>query len=449
MNNDLRTIINTLDSIEEGEMGRKIGSKIGGFFGDKAAKIGGDLGDKTGDFIDKFNPFSKSTDKEVDKDTASDSGNSSGDLKSASGVSIGQPFTPAPTSTKFTGSKVDDNGIKAGGTKYPGMDVKGDTITGHGFKYDIENQYAANPAKFRIAQNWKDGQPLDADGISYTNSWSGEPIPQDILHIEARKGWDKPMVNFDGSPILAGRENDNTKPKEPDHPYYHMIRVETGERQDPNRVSIMSMLKKDKYGNQRHHYEKSAANTIAWPAPSGFSPGGLAIINKHSEMGEVIAGYQKDSSVIWIERSSMAGSLAHSVSGQMVGISRSVKGEELERYEKSKGNKVSVKNVENGITTNSAVGAWWGQAFRVGGSRFGSDSVTADVVNQIATSKDDKRYNDSYKVNYFGPYSDWKSGGKSAFLQVAANTKYADGFGPVKSRSVTEELSRIIDLAWR
>ena len=29
MNNDLRNLINRLDSIQEGEMGRKIGSKIG------------------------------------------------------------------------------------------------------------------------------------------------------------------------------------------------------------------------------------------------------------------------------------------------------------------------------------------------------------------------------------------------------------------------------------
>jgi hypothetical protein len=439
MNNDIRTLINTLDTIEEGEIGRKIGSTIGGVFGDKAAKIGGDLGDKAGDFLDKLNPFSKS----VDKDKASSSGDS--------GVTIGQPFTPAPTSTKFTGTPVADNGVKSGGTEFPDKEVKGDTITGHGYKYDIENQYAANPAKFRIAQNWKDGQPLDVDGISLTNSWSGEPIPQDILHIEARKGWDKPMVNFDGSPILAGHDNDNTKPKEPDHPYYHLIRVETGERQDPNRTGLQSLLAKDKYGNQRHHYEKSAANTIAWSAPSGFSPGGQAIISKHSETGakSVVAGYQKDSSVIWIERQILAGSLAHSVSGQMVGISRSVKGEELEQYEKSKGNKISVKNVENGITTNSAVGAWWGQAFRVSGGLFGSDSVTANVANQVATSKGDKLHNDSYIVNYFGPYSDWKSGGKSAFLKMAADIKYADGFGPVKAKSVNEELSRIIDLAWR
>jgi phage gp37-like protein len=45
--------------VAEGEIGRKIGSTIGGVFGDKAAKIGGGLGDKTGDFLDKLNPFSK------------------------------------------------------------------------------------------------------------------------------------------------------------------------------------------------------------------------------------------------------------------------------------------------------------------------------------------------------------------------------------------------------
>jgi len=49
--------------VVEGEIGRKIGSTIGGVFGDKAAKFGSDLGDKAGDFLDKFNPFSGSNRK--------------------------------------------------------------------------------------------------------------------------------------------------------------------------------------------------------------------------------------------------------------------------------------------------------------------------------------------------------------------------------------------------
>jgi hypothetical protein len=443
MNNDIRTLINTLDTIEEGEIGRKIGSTIGGVFGDKGAKLGGDLGDKAGDFLDKFNPFSKSTDKEVDKDKASDSGNSNSDLKSASGVAIGQPFTPAPTSTSFTGSKVDDNKVSAG------TDVVGSGITGHGTKYDIENQYAANPAKFRIAQNWKDGQPLDADGISFTNSYSGIPIPQDILHIEARKGWDKPMVNFDGSPILAGRANENTKPKEPDHPYYHLIRVETGERRDPNRVNLISLLEKDKYGYQRHEIKSSKTNAIVWTVPGGFSPGGQEILNKQlyaNIADKTIAVYQKGSSIIWVEKGGSDGSLSHSLAG-MVGANISAK--EVEDWEKQQKTPTKVKNIENGLSANSSVGQFRGYTVRASGGRYESDGIRADLLNQIPAMHDGKVVQNLYSFSFYGPYSDWKSGGSSAFMQIASSAKYADGFGPMKAKAVNEELSRIIDLACR
>ena len=445
MNNDIRNIINTLDSIEEGEIGRKVGSTIGGFFGDKAAKIGGDLGDKAGDFLDKFNPFSKSTDKADDKDKASDtgSGNSDADSKSASGATIGQGFTPAPTSTSFTGSKVDDNKVSAG------TNVVGSGITGHGTKYDIENQYAANPAKFRIAQNWKDGQPLDADGISFTNSYNGTPIPQTILHIEARKGWDKPMVNFDGSPILAGRANNNTKPKEPDHPYYHLINVETGERRDPHRVSLISLLEKDKYGYQRHEIKSSKTNAIVWTVPGGFSPGGQEILNKQlyaNVADKTIAVYQKGSSIIWVEKGGSDGSLSHSLAG-MVGSAISAK--EVEDWEKQQKTPTKVKNIDNGLSVNSQVGQWKGYSVRASGGRYESDGVRGDILNQIPAMQGDKVVQNLYSFSFYGPYSDWKSGGASALLQIASSTKYAEGFSPMKSKAVNEELSRIVDLAWR
>jgi hypothetical protein len=34
-------------------------------------------------------------------------------------------------------------------------------------------------------------------------------------------------------------------------------------------------------------------------------------------------------------------------------------------------------------------------------------------------------------------------------MQIASSAKYADGFSPMKAKAVNEELSRIIDLAWR
>ena len=71
--------------VVEGEIGRKIGSTIGGVFGDKAAKFGGNLGDKAGDFLDKLNPFSKDSDKpESNKPNPNAPGNIS-DFPSGSG----------------------------------------------------------------------------------------------------------------------------------------------------------------------------------------------------------------------------------------------------------------------------------------------------------------------------------------------------------------------------
>jgi len=44
--------------------------------------------------------------------------------------------------------------------------------------------------------------------------------------------------------------------------------------------------------------------------------------------------------------------------------------------------------------------------------------------------------------------NDLRTSGRDAMAQMAASAKYADGFGPVKPRTVNEELNRIIDLAF-
>jgi hypothetical protein len=80
--------------VVEGEIGRKIGSTIGGVFGDKTAKFGGDLGDKAGDFLDKLNPFSKDSDKpESNKPNPNAPGNIS-DFSSGSGDTKFEPINP-------------------------------------------------------------------------------------------------------------------------------------------------------------------------------------------------------------------------------------------------------------------------------------------------------------------------------------------------------------------
>jgi hypothetical protein len=425
MNNDIRTIINTLDSIQEGELGRKIGSKIGSIFGDKGAELGGNLGDKTGDFLDKLNPFSNTHEPagSKPKDTA--------DTKTSD-------LTTATTSTAGVKS------IAADGT----ANTTKNAPTG-GQWHDIENQYAVDPSKFRIANNWKDGTTgLTADG-RLINDYTKKEVTPEILHIEPRKGWTKPMTNFDGSPILAS--DDNTKPKEPDHPYYHIIFTKgqrAGERYDPLRVGLISLLEKDRYGNQRHHYKDSAVPSIVCNVPNGYTPGGEDLIKQHLVSSKDVIGCYKNANngVIVLEWQHRGLRLAHTIDDQIRSASETMAGEEIEKY--YKGSKVS--RIEHGLVADSAVGKWYGNGIHASGGVYKSGGVFGSLTQSIpSTDKEGTPHVDLYNILYWGPTSDWKNNGRSAMTSMASSAKYAEGFGPVKPRVVNEELSRIIDLAWR
>ena len=311
---------------------------------------------------------------------------------------------------------------------------------------DIENQYALNPNSLRVARDWKDGTPgLTPDG-RLINSYTQKEVPQDVLHIEARKGWDKLMTNFDGTPILAGDRN--TRPKEPDHPYYHVIYTSNNERFDPYRTAIINILEKDPYGYQRRDYNDSGSPIITWSIPSGFSSGGEDKVKKFiaSTGGSLDpdACYQdKHGNLIYVQRQS-GHNLAGSMTADIVNTANTLDKKEYEQGIKG----LKVKHIDKGLTVQSAVGKWFGQAVRASGAGWGNDIIRADLSNQIsAMANGTNPQTDLYAFFYLGSPDHWASSGKSAYFDMVQSTKYSPGFAPMQAKSMNEELSRIVNLA--
>jgi hypothetical protein len=314
--------------------------------------------------------------------------------------------------------------------------------------YDIENQYAVNPSAFRIARDWKDGQTgLDSEG-RLINPYDNKEVPPAILHMEARKGWTKPMVNFDDKPIRA--DDSYSLPKEPDHPYYHLVVVKTGERQDPWRARLMSLMEKDRYGYQKHNYTPSKSPSVVFDVPGGYNPGGNEIAEKimHPYRKNLIGCWKNSNgAAIWIEwQKAPYGALAGSIDGQIASSYQNMTTKELAGYEKSEGGSATFKNVGH-TEGDSPVGKWYGLSYQANGGKYGKDTTESRFTNNVPSmDATGALHIDLYHVVYFGPSSDWNSGGRSALTQMAASAKYSDGSGPVKRKGINEDLSRIIDL---
>lgn len=314
--------------------------------------------------------------------------------------------------------------------------------------YDIENQYAVNPGAFRIARDWKDGQTnLDSEG-RLINPYDNKEVPPAILHMEARKGWTKPMVNFDGKPIRA--DDSYSLPKEPDHPYYHLVVVKTGERQDPWRARLMSLMEKDRYGYQKHNYTPSKSPSVVFDVPGGYNPGGNEIAEKimHPFRKNLIGCWKNSNgAAIWIEwQKAPYGSLAGSIDGQIASSYQNMTTKELAGYEKSEGGSATFNNVGH-TEGDSPVGKWYGLSFQASGGKYEKDRVDCRFTNNVPSmDATGALHIDLYHIRYVGPSSDWNSGGRSALTQMTASAKYADGSGPVKRKGINEDLSRIIDL---
>ena len=117
----------------------------------------------------------------------------------------------------------------------------------------ISDRYAEDPTAFGVIQDWKDG--LDTRPMKYRNlparpefnpktgevynSWFNKNVPPKALQIMPRPGWHRLMTNFNGTPIISGKES--TYPKEPDHPFYHMVVLHSGSAGTPMPYKIDAM----------------------------------------------------------------------------------------------------------------------------------------------------------------------------------------------------------------
>jgi len=130
MINDIRSLINRLDAIEEGAVGAAIGGGLGGLAGSALGPIGtvggaaagAALGSKVGDFVSGlFNSGSRIHAPDVN--IAKDSSSPTGFTHSDTGNPVSPPKKGFVTSVKQAlGSDVDDLGVKRDGyKKYPPM----------------------------------------------------------------------------------------------------------------------------------------------------------------------------------------------------------------------------------------------------------------------------------------------------------------------------------------
>lgn len=130
----------------------------------------------------------------------------------------------------------------------------------------ISDRYAEDPSAFGVVKNWTDGlstvpkknrtDPRNLPAMpefnpktgEVYNSWSNKFVPPRVLKIMPRPGWHRLFTNYDGTPIISGKSS--TYPKQPDHPYYHMLILHgTGEdprplpiKIDPLRVELMNLV---------------------------------------------------------------------------------------------------------------------------------------------------------------------------------------------------------------
>ncbi len=140
----------------------------------------------------------------------------------------------------------------------------------------ISDRYAEDPTAFAVVKDWKDGLMAHStlmrgpDGVLSRdfdpktgvvwNSWYKTPIPPEVLKIIPNPNWHKLMTNYDGTPIIYDKPS--TYPKQPDHPFYHMMIVHGGSESitkypskfDPLRTHLLKLLG-IKLGSNRAGYK--------------------------------------------------------------------------------------------------------------------------------------------------------------------------------------------------
>ena len=417
MNNDLRNLINRLDSIQEGEIGRKVGSTIGGFFGDKAAEVGGRLGDKAGDFLDKVNPFSKS-DNDLDKDTAPE--------KSASDNTVSNG--PSAVSTPATVTASD---------------------------HSPENIQARHDNKFyRPAKFWGDGADPNNH---YMDQFKVDPDTE-----WAKDDWGKIFVNYNGTPIRSSDQN--SWPREPKHPYYHFVFSDNAPASVRGkcygRVALRSLMSKDKYGRTELDYNKPSTQLpIEFNNPKGYGPGDVSQINKQlpADDAKQVAGLRGPNGaaiiIAWRPRNFMP---HHShFDDQIKGAYQDNSADSLKDLADYYGGQLSDSSYVG--LDNKLFGDFNGKSF-VLSKGLSSTRVVVGLM-RVATKDPEGAHTDDIVIRYWGPDGEWKQGGHAALASLVASIRPRNGVNALSNgagnnsltnnSSLSEELSRMIELASR
>ena len=454
MNNDIRNLINTLDSIEEGEIGRKIGSTIGGVFGDKAAKIGGDLGDKAGDFLDKFNPFSSTAgpgDKEKEEPDS------------------GFRVIPTPAGIKPDQNDITDKPPPAGSREAISKEPPPHLADASWHDPEVL-QFNSGGKFFRVARDWKDGTPRPNEDGEYQNEFMKEPQSMEIMQIEPDQSWaasdpQKIFINYDGSQIRTRNGYDNTLPEDPKHPFYHrifaMAGTSFGQRQDAYRGGITRLNLRDSRGLRHRDYKTpSKSCPVVWTAPTGYSAGGdyKRIWNKVMDQEQyghkLMGGFQSASGgtimITWTPYKFMsADGAGQALLAAMDDVGKDIIAGYVDQF------KAKILKLQPIQFDHPQFGKFSGQTFLVSSSMFSSNKRVANAINFISNQSSDGPHTDQIMAWYYGPSDEWDKIGYTAMNQFVSSLKFRDGVTRLGKKSqkdakpVNEELARIIDLASR
>jgi hypothetical protein len=457
---DIRKLIDTLDSIEEGEIGRKIGSTIGGVFGDRAAKIGGDLGDKAGDFLDKFNPFSGSGDPdkpESDKDSDKDaSGN-------------GFRVIPTPAGIKPDQYDITDKPPPAGSRDEITRDIPPHLADASSHDPEVL-QFNSGGKFFRVARDWKDGTPRPNEDGEYQTEFMKQPQSMEIMQIEPDQSWaatdpQKIFINYDGSQIRTRSGYDDTLPEDPKHPFYHrifaMAGASFGQRQDPYRGGITRLNLRDSRGLRHRDYKSpSKSCPVVWTAPPGYSAGGdhkriwSKVMDQEQYGHKLMGGFQSAGGgtimITWTPNRFLSpDGINQAVAGAVEDTGAKAASEMADQY------KAKISKLQPIIFNHPQFGKFAGQTFLASSSMFSSNKRVANAINFIGNQSSEGPHTDQIMAWYYGPSDEWDRTGYPAMNQFISSLKFRDGVtrlgkkSPKDDKPLDEELARIIHLARR
>ncbi len=399
--------------VVEGERGRSIGAAIGGVLGSRGAEIGGNIGDRVGDFFggpDPKKPKTNTPDRPNTARTGADSAN--------------------------PGTAADGNPIVSGGAGLSSGQYDPDTL-----------QKTRDNKHYRPARNAADGSPQpDADGL-VRNSYNRQVVSPQLLSIEpdtqwAATDWGKLFVNYDNSPIVY--KDEGTWPKDPRHPYYHMVKTDDNRRYDPYRTMMGLVINRDSFGHSKVDYRSSSQIPVQWSAPEGYDASNRAqqvwstLPPAQERQAKLMAGYSNGSGTIMISWAPLQYMSPDELNTILQSQERDVSDNMIRQLAPAYGRVQQLRTLE----FRSPVGSWVGQTFRAGNQRI------AYAINVVGSRSPKGPHADQIMVWYKGTEQDYARSGSSAMRGLIQQITYQQGLKPLTAQQVqSEAVHRIASLA--